>query len=297
MSASIFINYRRDDTGPEAMLVREAVRSEFGNDFVFMDTSSLLPGILWPETIKDGLRRAKTMLAVIGPEWLRAGSDEWGLRRIDQKADWVRSELAVALGKEKRVIPVLVRGAKMPPAKVLPEALRRLPKLQAISLRHEYWDHDIKLLLAQVNQKETVNRGKHQGLDLYPTGFPNGPDAIAEGKLERILRTELPHWERLISPLPEAPGKDRRELFREFKFKSFSAAIQFMSQVSMGCDIATHHPRWENIWKTVRVYLTTWDSAHVISGRDIQLARYFDCAYKAFPGAAQSKKSRASRAG
>ena len=57
-----------------------------------------------------------------------------------------------------------------------------------------------------------------------------------------------------------------------------------MAQVAPGCDIAMHHPRWENIWKTIRVYLTTWDIKHRISDRDIQLARYFDRAYAEFDG-------------
>lgn len=62
-----------------------------------------------------------------------------------------------------------------------------------------------------------------------------------------------------------------------------------MTQVAQGCDIAMHHPRWENIWKTVRVYLTTWDIGHRISDRDIQLARYFDRAYVEFPGSAKAR--------
>ena len=57
-----------------------------------------------------------------------------------------------------------------------------------------------------------------------------------------------------------------------------------MSQVAKGCDIANHHPRWENLWKTLRVFLTTWNIGHKISDRDIQLAKYFDSAYAEFPG-------------
>src|SRR5581483_1598221 len=127
MNPSIFINYRRDDAGSEAMLVRDAVRHEFGDDFVFMDTSSLQAGAVWPEEIEAGLRSATAVLVVIGPDWLRAGSNAWGQRRIDQETDWVRRELAYALSESKKVIPVLVRDAKIPPAEALPEPLRLLP--------------------------------------------------------------------------------------------------------------------------------------------------------------------------
>jgi hypothetical protein len=71
----------------------------------------LRPANFWPSQIEGGLRDSKAVLAVIGPDWLRAGTDEWGQRRIDEKADWVRKELASALGGAKKVIAVLVRGA------------------------------------------------------------------------------------------------------------------------------------------------------------------------------------------
>ena len=58
-----------------------------------------------------------------------------------------------------------------------------------------------------------------------------------------------------------------------------------MNEVAPGCDIAIHHPRWENLWRSLRVWLTTWDIGHRISDRDIQLAKYFDKAYADFPGA------------
>jgi pterin-4a-carbinolamine dehydratase len=83
--------------------------------------------------------------------------------------------------------------------------------------------------------------------------------------------------------------KVRIEIFREYTFETFQEAVSFMHQVAPGCDVAIHHPRWENIWKTVRVYLTTWGIGHRVSDRDVQLAKYFDRAYREFPGAAAAK--------
>jgi pterin-4a-carbinolamine dehydratase len=64
-----------------------------------------------------------------------------------------------------------------------------------------------------------------------------------------------------------------------------------MNLLAPGCDIAMHHPRWENVWKTLKVYLTTWDIGHRISDRDLQLARYFDRAYEEFAGASRKKST------
>ena len=53
----------------------------------------------------------------------------------------------MAFRENKRIIPVLVRDARMPPPDVLPETLKALPGRQDISLRRDYWDHDVKLLV------------------------------------------------------------------------------------------------------------------------------------------------------
>lgn len=290
MTPLVFLNYRRDDAGGEAIAISSALRKEFGDDSVFMDTSSLQAGTTWPEELQTALRGAETVLVVVGPDWLRAGSNEWGQRRIDREDDWVRQEIAMALNSNKRVIPVLVKGGQIPPSEVLPKDIETLPKRQAIELRRDYWDHDIKLLLAQFGRSMTRHVDYESKIGPYPRKAPEGPDPISDDKLRRILETTLPEWTKIVSPLPENPSETRSELFREFKFRSFQEAVKFMEQVAPGCDIAMHHPRWENIWKTIRVFLTTWDIGHHISDRDIQLARYFDRAYSDYPGKAKPKK-------
>ncbi len=292
MSETVFINYRRDDSAAESMLIAKAIRAVVGNNNVFMDSSSIEYGALWPEHIKSALLGSRYVLAVIGPEWLRAGSDEWGQRRIDKTTDWVRLELETALNDgNKTVIPVLIRGGRIPPANVLPEKLAPLSIRQAIELRRDYWAHDIKLLTAQINKTSAKVKDYQEASSPYPTNVPVGPDAIDEAKLDSILLDELKAWSKVVSPLPEDTQQVRIELFREYKFRSFQNAIGFMNQVAPGCDMANHHPRWENLWKTVRIYLTTWDIGHRISDRDVQLARYFDRAYAEYPERAQSKKA------
>ncbi len=45
-----------------------------------------------------------------------------------------------------------------------------------------------------------------------------------------------------------------------------------------------HHPRWENQWRTVTVYLSTWDIGFRISQLDIDLAGILDRIYKESAG-------------
>ena len=43
-----------------------------------------------------------------------------------------------------------------------------------------------------------------------------------------------------------------------------------------------HHPRWENQWKTVTVYLSTWDIGNKISKLDVDVALLLDELYQDF---------------
>ena len=282
MPSPVFISYRRDDAAAEAIALSTAVRGQLGDDAVFMDTKSLAGGDRWPDVLGQAVRDAEIVLVVMGPDWVRI-ADQWGMRRIDQPDDWVRLELITALeSPSKRLIPVLVRGAKAPPPEVLPPPIRPILERQAIEIRRDYWNHDIQLLLAQLQIAEALKDPEGSSQSPYPIDPPEGPEPIAEDRLKRILECELTRWQSVESPLPEDPTKVRVELHREFRFKTFQGAVGFMALVAPGCDIAMHHPRWENIWKSLRVYLSTWDIGHKVSDRDVQLARYFDRAYAEF---------------
>ena len=266
---------------------------------MFMDTSSIQPGAEWPGRIRSALDSAKVVIVILGPEWIRVGN-EWGKRHIDKKSDWVRNEIEQALVQGKEVIPVLVRDARIPPKNMLPMSIRSLPDKQAIPIRTSFWAHDVKLLESRLASLTKIPAAEEsvvlypvrpsgrsepisESVGPYPVPAPEKPDPISDESLQVALNGTLSKW-RVVTPLPEEPGQVRAELFREYTFKTFQDAIRFMSEVAPGCDIAIHHPRWENIWRTLRVYLTTWDIDHQISDRDIQLAKYFDAAYSEFNG-------------
>ena len=289
MSEQIFISYRRADSTSESGRLYSSITKELQGGTVFMDTAAIDVGTEWAQELEDALVAAQIVLVVIGPDWLRI-SDEWGMRRIDQENDWVRREIERALESDKKLLPVLVKGAKLPPVDKLPESIRDLTQWQAVDIRDAYWDHDIQLVLQQlrveVEREQPDSQETGNNSQVYPTPPPEKPDPISEEKISIALGASLSNWEIVSSPLPQNPAKVRTELFRRYRFKTFADAINFMSQVAPGCDIAMHHPRWENLWRTLTVYLTTWDIDHSISDRDIQLAKYLDHAYGEFPGAA-----------
>jgi TPR repeat protein len=94
---------------------------------------------------------AKSLIAVIGKRWLIA-SDKEGRRRIDNPDDFVRFEIATAVKRNIRVIPVLVDGALMPQSSDLPDDLQLLIWRQALELGNNRFNADLGRLIAALER-------------------------------------------------------------------------------------------------------------------------------------------------
>jgi hypothetical protein len=142
----IFISYRREDSAGHAGRLFDGLKEHFGAARVFMDVSDLRPGQDFVVELQRALAHSDCLLAVIGPRWLDAGPTS-ARRRIDDPGDFVRREIVAGLEKGATVIPVLVHGATLPPADLMPEALRPLARRQAVTLTDQRWDSDLRELL------------------------------------------------------------------------------------------------------------------------------------------------------
>lgn len=105
------------------------------------------------------------------------------------------------------------------------------------------------------------------------------PPRISTDEIHKRIGNEIKYWDLIESPLPENPMKNKRELHRVFIFKSFDHVVDYLVDLKPICDIIPHHPRIENIWKTLNVYLSTWALDYDISYKDIQLAMNMDKLY------------------
>jgi 4a-hydroxytetrahydrobiopterin dehydratase len=65
------------------------------------------------------------------------------------------------------------------------------------------------------------------------------------------------------------------KLHKEFEFDDFVGAFSFMSAAALHAERMNHHPEWFNVYRTVRVDLSTHDLGGV-STWDVELARIFD---------------------
>ncbi|HMF20557.1 MAG TPA: tetratricopeptide repeat protein [Pseudolabrys sp.] len=151
MAGKIFINYRRDDSIGVAGRLYDRLAQSFGRDELFMDVDHIPAGVDFVAHLNSQVAACNIILVVIGPRWLEA-KDENGGRRLDNQDDFVTIEIATALARNIRVIPVLVDGARMPKAGELPDPLKPLARRQAVEVRQLHFGRDAEALLERVNE-------------------------------------------------------------------------------------------------------------------------------------------------
>jgi hypothetical protein len=167
-SSKIFINYRREDSAGHAGRLFDRLGARFPGR-VFMDIDTLEPGVDFVEVIETAVGSCEVLIVLIGHEWLSV-KDAAGHRRLDDPADYVRLEVATALQRRIRVIPVLVQSASMPRAEELPPDLATLARRNAIELSDARWAYDVDRLIRTI--EEVL-----EGLELRPTGAVDGASA------------------------------------------------------------------------------------------------------------------------
>jgi hypothetical protein len=157
----IFISYRRDDTAGRAGRLFDLLVSRLGERNVFQDVAAIAPGTDFTQQVDDAIIRSDAVLVVIGPEWLTVRGTS-GTRRLEEPDDFVRAEVAAALGADVPVVPVLVGGAQMPAPGDLPEELRPLVNRQAARIDDDSWRQDVDALVRRL-EGEAVGGGSRRG--------------------------------------------------------------------------------------------------------------------------------------
>jgi hypothetical protein len=142
----ILISYRREDSSPSAGRLYDVMVRHFGRDQVFLDIDVISPGEDFREAIRRACSSCKVLLAIIGREWANV-RDKNGKLRLDSESDYVRLEIAFALQKGIRVIPVLVSGAGMPEESALPPDLRAIVYRNAYDVSERHFHQDVQLLV------------------------------------------------------------------------------------------------------------------------------------------------------
>lgn len=137
----VFISYRRDDAAGFSHAIYDRLVEHLPKNQVFMDVLGIAPGADFVEKLESTVDQCDVLLALIGKRW--AGEDRAGKARIHDPQDWVRVEVATAIRRGVKVIPVLLDGPNMPTVESLPEDLRPLVRMNAVDVRTSRLNADV----------------------------------------------------------------------------------------------------------------------------------------------------------
>src|SRR3954463_11785609 len=65
-------------------------------------------------------------------------------------------------------------------------------------------------------------------------------------------------------------------LYKQFNFENFREAFAFMTRVAELAEEYQHHPRWENEWSVVQIWLITHEGGKKITDKDHEMAKAID---------------------
>lgn len=71
-------------------------------------------------------------------------------------------------------------------------------------------------------------------------------------------------------------------LHRVFKFKNFTQAFAFMTEVAFAAEKQNHHPNWSNVYNTVEFKLNTHDAGDTVTDKDHALAKAIDAIFERY---------------
>src|SRR5215469_8597618 len=98
MGGNIFISYRRDDDPGFALALYQRLKQDFPGERLFMDVEGhIKAGDNFVDVLNEQVAQCDVLLAIIGERWIGA-KDEAGSRRLEKDDDFVRIEIASALG-------------------------------------------------------------------------------------------------------------------------------------------------------------------------------------------------------
>lgn len=143
--SGVFISYRREDAASSAGRLFDHLAGRLGRQNVFMDVDAMEPGVDFHEVLDQRVANCDALIAVIGRDWLTVTTAD-GQRRLERDDDFVRIEIASALSRNVRVIPLLVDGAGVPAPEDLPDDLKPLARRNAVEITHARFVSDVDQL-------------------------------------------------------------------------------------------------------------------------------------------------------
>lgn len=166
------------------------------------------------------------------------------------------------------------------PFNIIEEIHDAREQIKSIKVTLQELNHPVEDFLTDGS---TINPNRPDWNIILPKGHKKNAQPLTEEEI-RIALEQLPNWVyttvRLSKKTVDAKDEFGAEIMRVYQFASFKEAISFMNEAKIFIDQMNHHPRWENVWRSVTVWLSTWDVGHRISQWDIDLAEKLDSLFQ-----------------
>lgn len=152
MGNAVYISYLQDDVGGLGRMLWGYLANRVTGTRISLDMrGTKLPS--WERaSLEQQAMCADTMLVLVGSRW----NDSQQPSAENDAARRVGMEVAAALERGARVIPILVDDAEMPAAKSLPQALHRITEQAPLRLRRENFSFDAQEVANVLNDGRVV---------------------------------------------------------------------------------------------------------------------------------------------
>lgn len=132
-----FISYRRDHGSETARAIRLALEKLGFN--VFLDVEDIGSGS-FGNALLDHINKTDVLILILSVGALESNNKE---------SDWVQKEIEHAFKINKKIIPVMMPGFKMP--ELLPKNIAPVKQQNSIQYSHVYFDATIKRLIELID--------------------------------------------------------------------------------------------------------------------------------------------------
>jgi hypothetical protein len=159
----VFISYRRDQGSEMARLIRVALESRGWDVFLDVDDLRSSP---FDERLLLEIDNADGFVVILSPE---------ALNRCSQTDDYFRQEIAHALARKKRIVPVLKAGFSFPDKDKLPAAILELQRHNGVPYSHEFFPATIDKIvcfLSDSGPEQSLQHSDHMNNVPQGSGSP-----------------------------------------------------------------------------------------------------------------------------
>ncbi|SCY62037.1 Pterin-4a-carbinolamine dehydratase [Nitrosospira sp. Nl5] len=278
---TFFISYRRQDTAPIALLLKNEIEKRIQFVRVSVDVGEIRGGEHFPDRLRALIGEAHATIALIGKNWLPRREnntvprgDDWVIAELEQSASLpILHNGDDRYGRSNRfILPLFVDCERRFDQFEIPEAIGYLAGLQAEHIDYASWPTEIGPLIDRI--AVSLGLKKRPDSDEYPKpSFGKArTQPVGDVELTSILSYEdYEGW--YVDNFGYA---EVRYIVKTFKFPQFNDAADFMALVANHCRVLDHHPEWRNVFNHVTVSLTTWDARRRVTIYDLNLALYMN---------------------